>query len=315
MNNIMSAPASGVQYLVVDSDYSGQRIDNFLVSRLKGLPKSRLYKLLRKGEVRVNKKRIKPDYRIQAGDEIRIPPLRLAEPDTAAAAPQQLNRLKDCVLYEDKTLLVINKPAGMAVHGGSGVQFGVIETLRQLRPKEKCLELVHRLDRDTSGCLLIAKKPSVLKCLHEQIRNNQIEKIYTALVKGDWPRSVKQVDAPLHKNQLSSGERIVKVHAQGKPSLTWFKVLKRFGNATLMEAQPHTGRTHQIRVHALHAGHPLAADDKYGDKVFNKWMKEKGCKRLFLHASKLSFELPGSGKRLTIEASLPEDLADCLARL
>lgn len=315
MSKIIDTTAPVVQYLTVDTAYAEQRLDNFLVSRLKGLPKSRLYRLLRKGEIRVNKKRVKPDYRIQAGDNIRIPPIRLAQPDTAKPSQQLLNRLADRILYENKGFLVINKPAGMAVHGGSGINFGVIETLRQLYPQEKSLELVHRLDKDTSGCLLIARKPSVLKYLHELIRSGNIEKIYVALVQGDWPRSVKRVDVPLHKNQLSSGERVVKVSPQGKASLTSFRVLQRFGKATFIEAQPHTGRTHQIRVHAAHAGHPLAADDKYGNKEFNQWIKERGGKRLFLHAARLSFQLPDSSETVNVEAPLPDDMEQCLKNL
>lgn len=315
MSKIIVPTAQTVQHLTVDKAYAEQRLDNFLVSRLKGLPKSRLYRLLRKGEIRVNKKRVKPDYRIQAGDDIRIPPLRLAPAAEARPSQQLLNRLGDRILYEDKGFFVINKPAGMAVHGGSGVNFGVIETLRQLYPNEKSLELVHRLDKETSGCLLIAKKPSALRYLHELIRTDKIEKVYIALVQGNWPRSVKRVDVPLHKNQLSSGERLVKVSLQGKSALTSFRVLQRFGKATLIEAQPHTGRTHQIRVHAAHAGHPLAADDKYGNKEFNKWIKDKGAKRLCLHAARLTFQLPDSSQTITIEAPLPEDIKCCLANL
>lgn len=317
MNKIAedNSPNPAVFYLTVDKDYAGQRLDNFLITRLKGLPKSRLYRIMRKGEVRVNKKRITPEYRIQAGDVIRIPPVRLAATVVTKASDNAMQLLETAILYEDKGLIVINKPAGMAVHGGSGISLGLIETIRQLRPYEKSLELVHRLDRDTSGCLLLAKKPSILKQLHELIRNDGIQKIYTALAQGDWPRGVKMVDAPLYKNQLSSGERIVRVNSQGKASLTSFRVLQRFNVATLMEARPHTGRTHQIRVHAAHVGHPLVADDKYGDKEFNRQMKQQGCKRLFLHASRLIFELAESGQKINVEAPLPADLQRCLESL
>ncbi|CAM4461920.1 MAG: Ribosomal large subunit pseudouridine synthase C [Legionellaceae bacterium] len=304
-----------VQYLIVDSIYANQRLDNFLISRLKGLPKTRLYRLLRKGEIRVNKKRIKPDYRVQGGDNIRIPPVRLGQVKEVKVSQEYVMTLKSRILYEDEGFLILNKPAGTAVHGGSGINLGIIEALRECFPNQKSLELVHRLDKDTSGCLLIAKKPRILKYLHEIIREGNIQKTYIALVKGNWPRSAKLVDAPLYKNQLSSGERIVKVSSEGKPSLTQFKVLKRLDNCTLIEAQPVTGRTHQIRVHAAYTGHPLAADEKYGDKEFNKWAKEKGAKRLFLHAIRLQFTLPDSQKEICVEAPLPQDLDNCLNTL
>lgn len=317
MNKISNLDKSGVKFLTVDELYENQRLDNFLLSRLKGLPKSRLYRIIRKGEVRVNKKRIKPEYRLQRGDSIRIPPMELsqsAHKDNKPSANLQA-LLENNVLYEDSNLLIINKPSGMAAHGGSGIRFGVIETLRAMRPKEKFLELAHRLDRDTSGCLLLAKKPSILKEVHELLRKGQVEKIYLALVKGYWPKHIRTVDAPLRKNQLQSGERMVDVHKEGKPALTEFRVIQRFEQATLIEAKPQTGRTHQIRVHALHAGHPIAMDDKYGDKDFDKWVKTYGCKRLFLHASELKFTLSTLEKTIAVKADLTIDLQDCLAKL
>lgn len=301
--------------MTVDALYEGQRIDNFLFTRLKGVPKSRIYRILRKGEVRVNKKRIKPDYRIQPLDEIRIPPITVSEKPVIASPSLNAQKfLTSHVIYEDNDLLVVNKPAGMAAHGGSGIQFGVIETLRHARPQHKFLELVHRLDRDTSGCMLIAKKPSILKQLHEQLRNGDVEKIYTTLVRGHWSKSIRTVDAPLKKNQLQSGERIVAVSKEGKSALTEFRVIQRFDKATLLEAKPKTGRTHQIRVHALYASHPIAADEKYGDKEFNKMVKNYGCKRLFLHASRLVFTL-ADDKKIDVEAQLPADLQAVLANM
>jgi len=306
-----------VKFLTIDSAYENQRIDNFLTSRLKGLPKSHLYRIIRKGEVRVNKKRIKPDYRLKAGDIVRIPPLQLNQPNTGPAKLSSNLQvlLEGNILYEDKALLIINKPAGMAVHGGSGIQLGLIEALRVMRPQEKTLELVHRLDRETSGCILLAKKPSVLKELHELLRNGEIEKTYLTLVQGHWPKYMHEVDAPLKKNQLQSGERMVNVNPEGKSAVTEFRVIERFAAATLVEAKPKTGRTHQIRVHTLHAGHPIAADDKYGDKDFNKSMKDVGCRRLFLHASELKFSLSIFENPIIIKAELADDLQECLKKL
>lgn len=305
-----------VEFWQVDKNNEGQRIDNYLITRLKGLPKSHLYRVLRKGEVRVNKKRIKPDYRLQTGDVLRIPPLRLGvknEPTKPSLNAQQL--LASHILHEDKNLLIIDKPSGMAVHGGSGVSLGVIEILRYSRPQEKFLELAHRLDRDTSGCLLLSKKANILKELHALLREGKVEKKYWLLVKGYWPKHLKQVDAPLQKYQLRSGERMVNVDPQGKSALTLFRVLQRFENSTLLEATLETGRTHQIRVHALHAGHPIVGDDKYGDKEFNKEMRSHGCKRLFLHAVSVNFILPSLQQRVAVKAEMPLDLTACLENL
>ncbi len=305
-----------VQLLVVAPELAGQRIDNFLRHQLKGAPKTLIYRILRKGEVRVNRGRVKPEYRIRAGDTVRIPPLRLAEPDEPApVAASMLERLEHAILHEDRALIVLNKPAGIAVHGGSGLSFGVIEALRQLRPEARELELVHRLDRDTSGLLMVAKKRSMLRHLHEALRNDGVDKRYLALVKGHWDSSRKQVSAPLLKNTLRSGERMVEVNAEGKEALTLFRVVRRFGSfATLVEASPVTGRTHQIRVHARHAGHPIAGDSKYGDDLFSRAVRELGGRRLFLHACSLQVALP-EGQRLMLAADPDETWTRTLEKL
>lgn len=295
-----------VQILTVADDEAGQRIDNYLRTRLKGVPKSLLYRILRKGEVRVNKKRIKPEYKLQAGDEVRVPPIRVSEKEEAPVSAKltRVAALADCILYEDDGLIVLNKPSGTAVHGGSGLSFGVIEGLRALRPEARFLELVHRLDRDTSGILLVAKKRSVLRDLHEQLRIKTVQKDYLALVRGQWQKHCKVVQAPLMKNVLQSGERIVRVSAEGKPSETRFEVVERFEQATLVKASPVTGRTHQIRVHTLHAGHPIAFDDKYGDRDFDAQVAASGLNRLFLHAAAIRFRHPQTGQEMLIEAPL-----------
>jgi 23S rRNA pseudouridine955/2504/2580 synthase len=311
-----SPATTAVQLLEVEPELAGQRIDNFLRTRLKGVPKTLIYRILRKGEVRVNKGRIKPDYKLQAGDVVRVPPLRLAERDEPVPLAQGLlERLEAAIVYEDKALIVINKPAGIAVHGGSGLSFGVIEAFRQLRPEAKELELVHRLDRDTSGLLMIAKKRSMLRHLHEALRGDGVDKRYLALVRGAWPTSKKRVSAPLLKNTLRSGERMVEVSDEGKEALTLFRVVRRFGEfATLVEASPITGRTHQIRVHARHAGHGIAGDPKYGDEAFSREIRELGGKRLFLHAYSLRLSLP-DGAELALEAPVDELWAATLERL
>lgn len=308
--------AAAVQFLEVEPELAGQRIDNFLRARLKGVPKTLIYRILRKGEVRVNKGRIKPDYKLQAGDVVRVPPLRVAERDEPVPLAQGLlERLEAAIVYESKGLLVVNKPAGIAVHGGSGLSFGVIEAFRQLRPDCKELELVHRLDRDTSGLLMIAKKRSMLRHLHEALRGDGVDKRYLALVRGSWPTSKKQVNAPLLKNTLRSGERMVEVNEEGKQALTLFKVVRRFAEfATLVEASPVTGRTHQIRVHAQYAGHSIAGDAKYGDEAFTREIRELGGKRLFLHAYRLQLTLP-EGEVLQLEAEPDELWQHTLERL
>ncbi|KXJ32053.1 MULTISPECIES: 23S rRNA pseudouridine(955/2504/2580) synthase RluC [Pseudomonas] len=310
------SPSTGVQLLDVPADYAGQRIDNFLRTQLKGAPKTLIYRILRKGEVRVNKGRIKPDYRLQAGDQIRVPPLRLSEPgEPAPLAKGLLERLEESIVHEDKALIVINKPAGIAVHGGSGLTGGVIEVFRQLRPEARDIELVHRLDRDTSGLLMIAKKRSMLRFLHEALRGDGVDKRYHALVRGHWPAAKKKINAPLLKNTLRSGERMVEVNDEGKEALTEFRVLRRYGEfATLVEARPVTGRTHQIRVHARHAGHAIAGDPKYGDEDFSQEIRELGGKRLFLHSASLVIPLPEGGE-LRLEAPVDGTWSQTLERL
>jgi 23S rRNA pseudouridine955/2504/2580 synthase len=296
-----SAPTK-VQFLEISDGNEGQRIDNFLLAKLKGVPKTLIYKILRKGEVRVNKKRIKPEYKLQIGDLVRVPPVRVAERKTPARIGEKLlEELEAAILYEDDDLIVVNKPSGIAVHGGSGISLGLIECFRQMRPRSNFLELVHRLDRDTSGCILLAKKRSALKLMHESLQKSTITKIYHALVVGSWSERTKRVDAPLRKNELKSGERIVKVAADGKKSLTEYKVLERYGKeATLVEARPITGRTHQIRVHCQFSGHSIVGDQKYGTDQDNAAMKSKGFNRLMLHAAELRFPLPSGGRKVVV---------------
>ena len=304
---------SSVQMRVVRDGEVGQRIDNFLFTELKGVPKSLIYRILRSGEVRVNKGRVKPPYRLQAGDVLRIPPLRLAEPDAPQVIPtRRLDELHAAVLHEDADLLVLDKPSGWAVHGGSGVPYGIIEALRASRTDLPDLELVHRIDRETSGCLLLAKNRSTLLALHDMLRSGGIEKRYLALVKGQWPVKLRRVDVALQKNILQSGERMVAGGDDGKDSITDFSVRTLYKGASLMDARLLTGRTHQVRVHAAHVGHPLAGDPKYGDADFNKYMKKRGLKRLFLHAQSLRFQLPGSPRMLNLRAPLPPELQQVL---
>ncbi len=314
-DNDQPGPVTGVHHLTVDADSAGQRLDNFLVRELKGVPKTRLYRALRKGEIRVNKGRVKADHRLLAGDLVRIPPLHRPSPTAPAPVPRYwADLLSQRIVYEDDDLLVLNKPAGLAVHGGSGLSFGLIESLRQLRPDDRYLELVHRLDRDTSGLIMIARRPALLRELHRQLREDKIDKRYLALVAGSWPRSLRVVEAPLEKNVLQSGERMVRVSREGKRSVTEFTVVERFSEATLIEAKPVTGRTHQIRVHAKHAGFPLLGDDKYSDDRTAALCSALGLKRLFLHARSLSLSLPGKGS-LTLEAGLDPDLENTLNKL
>ncbi len=300
-----------VRLVTIDDGHDGQRIDNFLLRELKGVPKSRIYRLLRKGEVRVNKARIKPDYKLRSGDSVRIPPVRQAEAGTPAKVSGSLaEALAEAVLYEDDELLIVNKPSGLAVHGGSGVSLGLIEALRQLRPEARFLELVHRLDRDTSGCVMLAKKRSALKRLHVMLREGAVDKRYYALVAGKWPVRKQQVKARLQKNVLSSGERMVRVDPDGKSALTEYRVVRRIPGATLVEAKPVTGRTHQIRVHCLAAGYPIIGDDKYGDDEANRQFRARGLKRLFLHAHSLDFQL--DERRIQVSAPLGPDLSHIL---
>lgn len=302
-----------VAMVTVTEDQNGQRLDNFLMSRLKGVPKSAVYRMIRKGEVRVNKGRTKPDYKLNVGDVVRVPPARTksvaeTEPFVGDGLKSQL---EDAILYEDDGLIVLNKPSGLAVHGGSGVSLGVIEALRQLRPNQRFLELVHRLDRDTSGCLMVAKKRSVLKKLHEDLRHGNMQKTYLALLWGRWNGLEHRIEAPLRKFHLASGERIVRVSTEGKPSLTLFRQLELYDNATLVEAKPITGRTHQIRVHAQYAGHPIAGDDKYLHREQAAYFEDKGLKRLFLHAASLELE-DAQGQKRVFHAPLPEALQSIL---
>lgn len=290
-----------------------QRLDNFLISRLKGVPKSRIYRIVRKGEVRVNKGRVDIKYRLQQGDVVRIPPVRVSGPEAEVFVPQTLKQsLERDVLYEDDVLLVLNKPSGFAVHGGSGLDSAIIEALRQIRPQAQFLELVHRLDRDTSGCLLIAKKRSALRKLHELFRGEGIQKTYLALLAGQWARKKMVVTVPLQKNTGKGGDRSVVVSRSGKESETVFRRLKVLQQATLIEASPKTGRTHQIRVHAAWLNHPIIGDDRYGNFDINRLFKKKGFKRLFLHAYRLEFEHPVTGKHLIITAPMPAEMENLI---
>jgi len=321
---VSGAPAisnAQVKLTAIDADLAGQRLDNFLMAQLKGVPKSRIYNLIRKGEVRVNKGRSKPEYKLCAGDLVRIPPVRLAERpsgEQVKLSNQLANLLSASILFENDGLLVVNKPPGLAVHGGSGVSLGLIEALRQMRPEARYLELVHRLDRDTSGCIMVAKKRSYLRHLQAALRDKAqggVVKVYQALVLGGWAKRCHQINAPLLKIEVVDDERVVKVHPDGKPSLTLFKVLRQLEGCTLMEARPVTGRTHQIRVHAQYAGHSLVGDEKYGNDQLNAVWRQQGFRRLFLHASALEFMLPGDDSATRVEAPLPEDLALPLSQL
>lgn len=312
---------SKIELIKIDEDQAGQRIDNFLLNKLKNVPKTHVYKLLRKGEVRVNKKRVKAEYKIQADDIIRIPPIMQVDGNdpNRKLSPKLniINILNNRIIYEDDNLLIINKPSGMASHGGSGINFGVIETLRAARPEARYLELAHRLDRGTSGCLIIAKKRSILRVLHELLRHGRITKKYLLLVKGKWQGGDRKVNVALAKNNLVSGERFVKVSEaeNAKDSLTIFRPVKVYTATSLLEAELKSGRTHQIRVHAAHIGFPIAGDDKYGYDVFNKLMKEKGLSRIFLHAAKISFKLSDASSPINVRAELEEELLNVLNKL
>ena len=307
--------SSKVRFCEVDEDYQGQRLDNFLLRELKGVPKTRIYRALRKGEVRVNKGRVKADYRVQSGDMVRIPPIRVSENSREVKISNNLQELLESrILYEDAGLMVIDKPSGLAVHGGSGLNYGMIEALRIMRPQQKYLELVHRLDRDTSGCTMVAKKPGVLKSIHSQLRGDGVDKRYLALVEGKWPKHCTRVEAPLAKNTLQSGERMVRVDGSGKASVTEYRLVQQYKSATLIEAKPITGRTHQIRVHCRHAGHSIWGDEKYTDREVNQRARELGLKRLFLHAKSLSLTYP-EGETFYVESELDKDLSKLLENL
>jgi 23S rRNA pseudouridine955/2504/2580 synthase len=302
-----------VIFVEINEDNCDQRLDNFLISRLKGVPKSRIYRLVRKGEVRVNKGRVDIKYRLEAGDIVRVPPLRVAERSEESFVPQGLQAaLQQGILFEDDGFMIINKPAGFAVHGGTGVSSGIIEGLRLIRPEARFLELVHRLDKDTSGCLLIAKKRSALRKLQDFFRNNEIKKTYKALLAGQWERKKLIITAPLLKNISKGGERVVVISKAGKAAETLFTRVKLFRNATLVEASPKTGRTHQIRVHAASLGHAIVGDDRYGDDEINKVFKNKGYKRMFLHAETLKFNHPITDEKMVISAPLPLQLINLL---
>jgi len=300
MNDLSKAR---VTWLEVGEEAAGQRIDNFLLRHLKGVPKSHVYRVLRSGEVRVNSGRVKPERRLQAGDKVRIPPVRISEPKLHKAKSLNLP-----VVFEDAALLVVDKPSGVAVHGGSGVSFGVIESLRAERPQAKFLELAHRLDRDTSGLLILCKKRTALVELHRMLREGEVGKIYTAVVKGMVKRSRFEIRESLHKYVTSRGERRVSVHADGKSAVTQVKTLQKNAMCSLLEVTLLTGRTHQIRVHLAHAGHPVLGDDKYGDFDLNRAVAKQGVKRLFLHAGKLAVTHPLSRERLRFESRLPPDM-------
>lgn len=304
-----------VRLVEVSREDAGQRIDNFLSRHLKGVPRSMIYRILRRGEVRVNSGRIQPRYKVKAGDRVRIPPVRVAAGRPAALPGNRLPDIESRIVFENARLLVIDKPAGMAVHGGSGISHGIIETLRARRPDAPYLELVHRLDRDTSGCLIIAKRRSALRSLHEQLRNGQMTKRYLALVRGRWTGGRRRVTAALEKNRLQGGERVVKVAAGGKSAETVFRPVTVYDVASLLEVDLYTGRTHQIRVHAAHIDYPLAGDARYGDPEFNRSMKTRGLRRLFLHAHLIEFTEPASDEMLTVSTPLGDELKQVLDNL
>lgn len=314
MNSAAQTPKSTVQWLEIGEDNHEQRLDNFLITRLKGVPKSCIYRIVRKGEVRVNKGRVDVSYRLMTGDIVRVPPIRQANPAEQPPVNRHLaNQLQKNILFEDEVLLIINKPSGYAVHGGSGISAGIIEDLRKLYPEHQFLELVHRLDRDTSGCLLIAKKRSALRIIHDQFRTDKIQKVYLTLLAGQWARKKLTVNQPLLKNVNKSGQRMVLISREGKDSETVFRRLKLYRDATLVEASPVTGRTHQIRVHAAYLNHPVIGDDRYGIAEVNKNFKQRGYRQLFLHAQSVQFLHPVSGKTLTINAPLPAQFDEFLA--
>ena len=314
VNSTTKNDTPGKAYLVdIGEEHAGQRVDNFLISHLKGVPRSHIYRIIRKGEVRVNKGRVKQTTKLQKGDSIRIPPLRLTDRSATVVDGQRYAFLNQAVLFEDDALLVLNKPSGMAVHAGSGIKIGVIEALRALRCDLRYLELVHRLDRETSGCLVLAKKASVLKELHHDFRHNSIkegrlDKRYMALVKGRWKHGERSVTKPLNTDARRHGERYVVVDAAGSYACSVMRPLSVSSAASLLEVKLLTGRTHQVRVHAQSENHPIAGDARYGDRKFNQWMKDQGLSRLFLHASQLRFHHPLSGQRVSVTAPLPGDL-------
>jgi 23S rRNA pseudouridine955/2504/2580 synthase len=313
---ISARPASPeVRHVEIGPDRAGQRLDNFLLATLKGVPRSHVYRLLRRGEVRVNRGRAKPEYRLEEGDVVRIPPVRTAISEKRLASGESFAWLAERILHEDEHLIVVDKPPGLAVHGGSGVAVGLIEALRALRPDQPGLELAHRLDRETSGCLLVAKTRQALGELHRQLREGEVHKHYLALVMGVWRGGARTVSAALARGKYAPGERQVRVAEEGKASASRFTPQRRFVGSTLVEVELFTGRTHQARVHAAHLGQPIACDDKYGDYEFNRRLRRVGLKRLFLHAARLEFRHPVSGLKLDVKSPLPPDLEAVLARL
>jgi 23S rRNA pseudouridine955/2504/2580 synthase len=308
-----------VNWVVVGEEAEGQRIDNYLLKVLKGVPKSHVYRILRSGEVRVNGRRIGPDERLAPGDRLRVPPIRAEAPSTKAGMSPAGSGSIPPVLYEDDALIALDKPSGLAVHGGSGISFGLIERLRRSRPAAKFLELVHRLDRDTSGILLVAKKRAALTGLHEQLRAGEVDKRYFVLVRGKWRDAMRAVELSLESYVTGDGERRVRVDRDGQTARTVFRLVRKWPDAepplSLLEAELDTGRTHQIRVHLTHLGFPLAGDDKYGDFAWNKALAKQGLKRMFLHAHTLRFVHPVTGAPVALESPLPEELARFVARL
>lgn len=319
MEQRSSAPQRrpAVSYLDAGPGDTGQRIDNFLARHLKDVPRSLIYRILRTGEVRVNGRRARPEYRLEEGDRIRLPPLQREQRGSPKQPSKSLRDfIADTIIHEDRELIVVNKPAGVAVHGGSGLSFGVIEALRALHPELKELDLVHRLDRETSGCLLVAKRRSALRELHALLRERQMEKTYLALVVGHWPFGTKTIDVPVKTNLKQGGERVVRVHAEGQEAISTFTPVQHFRKiASLLSVSIGTGRTHQIRVHAAHAGHPIAGDEKYGDKEKDAKLREHGLQRMFLHAHSLSFPRAGMREPFTITAPLPPELQTVIERL
>lgn len=304
-----------VQYVEVDENSAGQRLDNFLIAQLKGVPKGHVYKIIRRGEVRINKGRAKNTYRLQLNDIVRVPPVKIKEKDESAPAKWMIDSIEKRIIFEDEDFLVLNKPSGLAVHGGTANHHGVIDALRFLRKDERYLELAHRLDKATSGCLMVAKNRKMLNGLQSLLRNRTISKTYTALLCGVIHQESITVNAPLEKRTLDSGEHRVRIHPEGKKSETTYARLTQFKNMTLVSASPKTGRTHQIRVHAKHIGHPIAGDERYSTPAQYKKHRENGLKRLFLHASKLSFTHPLTNQAVCFEAPLDVELESYLKKL
>jgi 23S rRNA pseudouridine955/2504/2580 synthase len=300
MKDLSNASAVAVE---VDANSDGQRVDNFLMRVCKGVPRSHIYRVLRTGEVRVNSRRVAATYRLQPGDRVRIPPIRIDASPTRRAPPGE-----PPVVFEDDSLLIVDKPSGIAVHGGSGISFGVIERLRSARPDARFLELAHRLDRETSGLLMLAKRRAALVALHAALREGRVRKRYLVLVKGNWRDDKRSVELPLKKSLTSSGERRVSVHGAGQEAVTVFRRMRKLPGHTLLEAELMTGRTHQIRVHLAHLGFPILGDDKYGDFELNRALAKQGLKRMFLHAAKLELEHPATAERLRFSSPLPPEL-------